>query len=156
MNVSTPDDTSISMTCEFRAPPIEVFGRWINPSALKQWMFGPDEWPLVACRIDPVVDGTLRLVWRHAHRGDMALSGRYLVVDPPRRLVHTELFDEDWTHGETYVTTDFKDLEDSTLVVMNVAYANKATRDRVLQSGMTDGVANCFKRLAHLLAVEKK
>ena len=39
---------------------------------------------------------------------DMGMGGTFVTIEPPDRIVHRELFDEDWTGGETTVTVKQK------------------------------------------------
>jgi len=49
----------------------------------------------VHCDASLKIGRALRCVWRHATCGDMGLSGVQRHVVPPRRLVHTGIFDQD-------------------------------------------------------------
>lgn len=66
-------------------------------------------------------------------------------------MVHTELFDEDWTGGETVVTTRLSEREGKTTLTRTVLHASKAGRDAALASGMTKGVDESFVRLDEVL-----
>jgi uncharacterized protein YndB with AHSA1/START domain len=98
-----------------RAAPL-VFDAFTKPEMVKQWLWGPPEWPMVHCEIDLRVGGKLRYVWRHQTKGDMGMSGVFHDIKAPELLVNTELFDEDWTGGETLVTTTFEEQDGRTVV----------------------------------------
>ncbi len=154
LEVSTPSDCEIRIARTFDAPRELRFDAFTRPEFLSRWMWGPDDWPIVVCEIDVRVGGALRYVWRHADKGDMAMSGAFRVVERPARLVHSELFDDDWTGGETVVTTTFAERGAGAEVVMTLRYASKQARDAVLASGMTDGLSQCYARLDGLLAAQ--
>lgn len=82
----------------------------------------------------------------------MGVSGHFLVVEAPHRLTHTEVFDEDWTDGESTVTQTLHPLApQQTRLVMLVDYATPKGRDAALASPMTDGMAEAYGKLDKLL-----
>ena len=66
--------------------------------------------------------------------------------------MHTELFDEDWTGGETLVTTVLAEQGGRTALTMTILYQSREARDAVLNTPMAQGVAQSYDRLAALLA----
>src|SRR5688572_32262001 len=103
LNVSTPADREVLITRVFNAPRRLVYDAWTKPELLKRWLHGLDNWTLAVCDMDVRPGGAIRWVWRDPDGKEMGLRGVYREVVPPERLVHTELFDEDWTGGETLV-----------------------------------------------------
>ena len=151
--LDTPSDREITVTRLFDAPRAFVFDAFTRPEIAKRWFYGPDDWPLVECAIDLKVGGALRFVWAQRGTGptgtDSArcgLAGVYREVVSPGRTVHTELFDEDWTGGETVVTTRFEDRGDRTTVAVTVRYASQAARDAALATAMIDGWRQMYDR----------
>lgn len=150
--VTMPSDREVTVTRSFNATPKLVFDAHTKPELLMRWMWGPDECPLVVCEIDLRVGGKLRYVWRMKEHGEVGLTGVYREIEAPRRLVNTELFDEDWTGGEAVVTTLFQEeAGERTQVVATVLYSSKEIRDKVLETGMIDGWSQCFDRLDTLI-----
>lgn len=149
--VTTPSDREVVVTRVFDAPRRLVFEAHIRPELVLRWLWGPDDWPLVECTIDARVGGRFRYVWRHAEKGDMAMRGEFREIVAPARIVHTELFDEDWTGGETVVTTVFEERDGRTTVTATVLYSSREARDGALRSGMTDGWSRALDRLEALL-----
>jgi uncharacterized protein YndB with AHSA1/START domain len=129
-----------------------VFEAFTRPELVKRWLYGPDEWPLVHCEIDFKVGGTYRYVWRQKEKGDMGVGGAFREIAAPERIVHTELFDPDWTGGETVVTTLFKEQGSRTTVTATVLYSSQQARDAALKTGMLEGWSQAYDRLAELLA----
>jgi uncharacterized protein YndB with AHSA1/START domain len=84
----------------------------------------------------------------------MGVGGCYREIVPPERIVHDELFDEDWTGGEVVVTTLFSEEDGRTTVTMTVRYSSSAARDQALGTGMTKGVEQSYDRLAEVLDSE--
>lgn len=139
------------MTRIFEAPRALVFKAWSEPELIKKWMYGPEEWKLEVCEIDFRVGGRIRMEWHGANGGVMGLTGYYREIDPPNRIVHTEVFDEDWTGGETLETVEFEEWEGRTTAAMTILYSTKEARDAALKTGMVEGMTQSYNRLDQLL-----
>ena len=66
--------------------------------------------------------------------------------------MHTELFDEDWTGGETTATTVLEEASGRTTMTQTVLYPSREARDGAMRSGMEQGMATSYDRLDALLA----
>jgi uncharacterized protein YndB with AHSA1/START domain len=152
LKVSALNDREILMTRLFDAPRDLVFDAFTKPHLIKRWLTGPDGWSLPVCEVDLKVGGGLRYVWRHDDGTSIGLSGTFREIKRPERIVHVELFDEDWTGGEAVVTTVFTEQGNQTLMRQTILYGSRAARDAVLKSPMEQGVAQSYDRLAELLA----
>ena len=152
LNITTPTDREIVMTRVFDAPRSLVFEAHTKPELLKRWLHGPDGWLLTVCEIDLKVGGKYRYVWRHEDGREMGMGGTYREIVPPERIVTTELFDEDWTGGETLGTLVLTEQNGKTTLTSTLFYASKEVRDNVLKSGMERGVEASYVRLDGLLA----
>lgn len=99
-----------------KATPQDVFQAWTDPRQLQQWLC-PDPGAVREVTCDPVVGGRYRLVMVFDH-GAREVTGEYLEVDPPHRLVFTWLTDR--TAGQhTRVTVTIRpdgDLTEMTIV----------------------------------------
>jgi uncharacterized protein YndB with AHSA1/START domain len=136
----------------FDAPPAQVFAAWTKPDLLKRWLYGPEEWPLAVCKIDFRVGGAVRMVWRHRDGREMGMSAVYREIAPPIRLLCTELWDEDWTGGETLAGTVLTEDAGKTALTQTLLYTSRAARDAVLETPWKEGMAQSYDRLARLLA----
>jgi uncharacterized protein YndB with AHSA1/START domain len=152
LTAETPSDREIVVRRTFDAPRRLVFEAFTTPALVQRWLFGRDDWPMVTCEIDFRVGGKYRYVWRNAEHGDMGMGGVYREIDAPNRTVHTELFDQDWTGGETVVTTVFEEQDGRTTVTTTVRYASKEARDGALKTPMLEGWGQSYHQLAALLA----
>ena len=152
LNVSASGEREVVMTRSFDAPRELVFDAFTRPDLVRRWLLGPPGMTMPVCEIDLKVGGRFRYVWRTSDGSDMGMGGVYREIAPPERLVHTELFDEDWTGGETLVTTLFTEQGGRTAVTMTVLYSSREARDAALRTGMTDGVAASYDRLDEVLA----
>jgi uncharacterized protein (TIGR03086 family) len=152
LKVTTPTEREVVMTRVFDAPRRLVFDAWTKPELLERWLLGPDGWSLVVCEVDLKVGGAYRFVWRGPDGAEMGMRGVYREIVPPERLVSTELYDEDWTGGETLITTVLAEQGRKTTLTSTVRYASREARDAALSTGMEQGVAASYDRLAELLA----
>ncbi len=150
--VTTPSDTESRITRSFNAPRHLVFQAFTTPALLTRWMLGPPGFTMPVCEIDLRPGGRFRYVWRKPSGSEMGMGGRFVDVVPPARIVHVEIFDEDWTGGETRVTTEFGERDGVTTVTMTVLYATKDGRDGALATGMTTGMSAGYLALDALLA----
>lgn len=150
--VTIPDNHEIAMTRVFNAPRELVFEAWTTPDLLRKWLLGRPGWEMIVCDVDLRVGGRYRYVWRKEDGVEMGMSGTFQEIDRPARLVTTELFDEDWTGGETLVTQTFEEKDGKTTATTVVRYGSKEARDGALKSGMADGVDLSYDRLEELLA----
>ncbi len=152
LKLTTPSDTEIAMSRVLDAPRKIVFDAWTKPELLKRWLYGPEDWPLLRCEIELKVGGKLRFEWRHVSGQIMGMSGVYREIAPPDRLVWTEVFDEDWTGGETLVTMTFVEHAGKTTCTQTILYASRASRDGALKTAMADGMGQSYDRLEKILA----
>ncbi len=123
----------LRMTRTFDATPERVFAAWTDPEQFGAW-FGPVGMKTVMCEIDARVGG----VWRLMGEGrdipghstpDLVrptVSGKYLEIEPPRRLVYTFAWHEkdDFASPrgpETIVTIQFKPVGQRTEMVFTQA-----------------------------------
>lgn len=151
LEVTTPTEREIVVTRLFDAPRHLVFRAFTEPALLKRWLNGPPPWALVLCEIDLKVGGRGRYEWRGADGSGMGMSSVFREIVPPERIVHTELFDEDWTGGETTVTTVFTEKGGKTTMTQTILYVSQAARDGALKMGMTEGMDASFNQLDELL-----
>jgi uncharacterized protein YndB with AHSA1/START domain len=152
LHVTTPSDREIVMTRVFDAPRSLVFDAYTKPELLRRWLLGPPGWTMVVCDIDLRVGGAYRFVWRGLDGTEMGMGGVHREIVPPERIVTTALFDEDWTGGETLNTLVLTEHDGKTTLTNTVLYSSREARDNALRTGMEQGMAAGYDRLAELLA----
>lgn len=149
--IATPTPTSIVATREFRAPRPLVWDAFTRPELLRRWMIGPDGWTMTVCEVDLVPGGRFRYVWSKPGADDLAMGGTFVTIDPPVRIVHREVFDVDWTGGETTVSTAFDEQGGVTRMTLTIEYSSTSARDGALAIGMTKGMEMSYARLDAML-----
>jgi uncharacterized protein YndB with AHSA1/START domain len=103
------------------------------------------------CDIDLRVGGGYRYVWRNEDGHEMGMGGVYREIVAPERIASAEIFDQDWTGGETLTTSELSEVGGRTTLTTTVIYANEAARKGALITGMTDGMEMGYARLDALL-----
>lgn len=147
------DDTHVRITRLIEGPRDLVWRAHHDPELLTQWLLGPDGWRMSVCEVDPVVGGRYRYQWEPV--GDtegeaFGFDGETLLIDAPRRSVTTEhMTGTDFPSTLNDLTLDEED--GATLITVLIEYPDKATRDMVLATGMTDGMETSYARLERTL-----
>ena len=150
LKVTTPTDREIVMTRVFDAPRRLVWEAWTNPKHLPHWMLGPKGWTMPVCEVDLRPGGAWHFAWRHSDGTEMEMRGVYREVAPPCRLVSTESWGGNWP--ETLNTLILSEKDGKTTMTSTILYPSKEARDAALKTGMKEGVAASYNRLAELLA----
>ncbi|RLP94231.1 ATPase [Micromonospora sp. BL4] len=148
--VHTVGDREIVLSRLFDAPAHLVFAAFTEPTLLVRW-YGARGWRLDQCDVDLRVGGRWRFVSLGPEGARMVQAGVYRRIEPPHRLVCTELFDDQSYPGETLVSHEFTELAGRTTVTTTLRYATPQGRDTVLRYPMTRGVGQSYTRLAEVL-----
>jgi uncharacterized protein YndB with AHSA1/START domain len=149
--VSTPSDEEIRLTRLFNAPRELVFEAMSKPEHVKQWWGRLGEgYSVPVCEIDLRVGGKWRFVNRHP-QGEACFYGEYREIDPPGRLVFTEIF-EQYPDTVSVVTTTLEAEGKKTRFTATVRYPSKEVRDMVKSTGMERGAGISYDRLEDLVA----
>jgi uncharacterized protein YndB with AHSA1/START domain len=154
LSITTPSDREIRIEREFAAPRAKVFDAMTRPELVRQWLLGPPGWTMPICEIDLRPGGAFRYVWRHPEKDEMGMRGIFREIVRPERIVHTELFDADWTGGETVVTTVLREGSGRTTMTITVLYVSREARDGALQSGMDSGLEAGYALLDTVLQAD--
>jgi uncharacterized protein YndB with AHSA1/START domain len=153
-NVTIPSDREIRLTRLFDAPRPLVFEAMTRPEHVREWWgrLG-DGYSVPECEIDLRPGGRWRFVNLTAKGVRVAFSGVYREVQPPDRLVFTEIFEEgpgaNPQPGDegSLVTTVLTDEQGKTRLTVTARYPSMEIRDIVLRSGMERGAAISYDRL---------
>ena len=83
---------------EIAVPPEKVFDALVDPSQLAEWWGSPESYRTFNWQLDLRPGGAWSCQARGGDGHDSTVGGRYLVVDPPRRLSYT--WNPSWRPGE--------------------------------------------------------
>ncbi|ASR35235.1 hypothetical protein BAY61_09810 [Prauserella marina] len=147
---TTPSDTEVVMARTVGAPRPLVWDVWTNPEHVPHWLTGPDGWLMPVCEIDLRPGGSWRYVWHNPETGgELEVHGAYREVSPPERFVTTESWGPEWP--ETVNVYEFAEQHGTTAITITAHYPTKAARDAAIATGMADGMAMSYNRLADYL-----
>lgn len=155
LTIETDNDLEVVIIREFDAPRELLFRCHTEAELVRKWLLGPPGWTMPVCEIDARVGGKYRYVWRKDSGTEMGMGGEFREVVRPERLVNTQLFDQDWTGGETKGTMVFTENNGRTRMHQVILYSSKEARDGALQTGMTDGMQAGYQRLDELMETLK-
>ena len=161
------DDRAFTLTRWFDAPRDRVWRAWTDQRELAQW-WGPHGYtnPVVEADVRP--EGGLRIVMRSPDDVELSMSGQYLDVEPPSRLVFTdEVTDGPAVWHEALdghrpslppgsplrmtVTVTFEELDGGTQLTIESAFASDEDRDAVMRLGAASGWSESLERLEALV-----
>ena len=155
LQLSTPSDREVRTTRAFNAPRTLVWDCHTKPELVRRWMLGPPGWTMPVCEIDLRVGGKYRYVLKGPEGMEMGFGGTYDEVKKPERIVTRELFDQDWTGGETRNTLVLTEAAGVTTVTQTVLYASKEARDGALATPMAEGMEAGYGLMETLLETLK-
>ncbi|MEP7239494.1 MAG: SRPBCC family protein [Devosia sp.] len=147
-------DREVVVTRTFDGPARIVFDAWTKPELIMKW-WTPKSFGItfISCEADVRAGGTYRFVMGHpAFDKPMAFVGRYLEVEPPKRLV--------WTNEESQegsvTTVTFEEKDGKTHLVLSDLYPSKAALDEAMASGSINGYPEQFNQLDILIGEAPK
>jgi uncharacterized protein (TIGR03086 family) len=147
--VELPAPDQILITRHFDAPAALVFTALTTPEHVRHW-WGWSHSAMVVCEIDLRVGGTWRYVVRDEHGSEFGWHGEYQQLQPPHRMVSTEVF-EGFPDAGSLNTTTLTEAEGVTTLQTLVQHSSQEHRDGHLQSGMEGGMQHTFDRLEVVL-----
>jgi uncharacterized protein YndB with AHSA1/START domain len=147
---TTPSDREIVLTRLFDAPRRLVFEAMSKPEHVRRWWGQLGEgYSVPVCEIDFRPGGAWRFVNRHP-KGEAAFHGVYREINPPERVVFTEIF-ELFPDVESVITSVLTEEGSKTRLTATCLYPSKDVRDMVINSGMAGGAGISYDRLEDLV-----
>src|ERR1700749_2989553 len=106
--VERTSDRELVVRRTFNAPARIVFEAWTKPELLKRW-WAPKSFgvSLFECEQDLRVGGAYRFAFGRDPKSPEVFTGRYLEVDPPSRLVFSQLYERIPAAGDAVVNATF-------------------------------------------------
>ncbi len=144
-------DRELVVTRTFDGPARLVFEAWTTPALLQRW-WAPKSIgiTLASCEIDARTGGTYRFEFAVPNSDQLfAFFGRYIEVEPPRKIVWTN---EEGGEAGPVTTVTFTEKDGKTHLVLRDVYPSKAALDEAIASSSTGGWPEQFDQLDELLA----
>ncbi len=134
------DGLTLRLRRELPAPRPVVFRACIEPEKLARW-WGPRGFTTPEIDLDLRVGGGYRFGMQPPDGDLFHLSGEFLAIEPPARLVYTFRWEEpDPDDRETVVDLSFRDLGDATdLALVQSGFATEG-RHALHDAGWTDSL----------------
>jgi uncharacterized protein YndB with AHSA1/START domain len=150
LSLKTEGDQIIIVKRRFEAAPEEVYRAHMEPELLQQWMLGPEGWSMPVCINEAKAGGKIRYEWSDGKGAGFFLTGEFIELDPPRRIVHVERMHLPDPTPDNRVETTFNAEGTGTLMVMRMTLPDAATRKAMLESGMEHGMEASYERLERI------
>lgn len=150
---STPvAERELTLTRVFDAPRDLVFKMWTDPKHLAQW-WGPHHFTNPVCEVDARVGGTILIHMRAPDGIEHPMTGRFVEITPPDRLVFTTAVDgadgQRLLEGHTTVT--FAERGGKTTLTLRTRAVGFAAIAAQMLKGMEAGWTQSLEKLeAHV------
>lgn len=157
MTMTLQSDREVVLTRVFDAPRELVFKAHTQPEHVARW-WGQRRSTLSVCEIDLRPGGAWRFVERAADGNEFPFKGVYQEIVPPEQLVYTFIFDvEPYSNLEVIDTMTLTERDGKTTLTVSSLYPSVEARDGMIASGMEQGAAESYDRLAeHLDELQQK
>jgi uncharacterized protein YndB with AHSA1/START domain len=128
-----------------------VYRAHTDPALIKKWLLGPEGWTMPVCVSEARPGGKMRYEWSNGKGQGFYLTGEYLELDPPGRIVHVErMYLPDPTPDNRVETTFAADGE-GTLMTIRMTLPDAQTRAAMLGTGMEHGMEASYVRLEEMI-----
>jgi len=148
--LETEGEKVVVVKRRFEASPEEVYRAHVDPALLQQWLLGPEGWTMPVCIAEPKPGGKIRYEWSNGKGRGFFLTGEFIELDPPRRIVHVERMHMPDPTPDNRVETTFTPEGRGTLMIMRMSLPDAATRKAMLATGMEHGMEASYARLERL------
>lgn len=152
LKLKTEGDRIIVVTRRFAAPPEDVYRAHMEPDIIQKWMLGPDGWTMPVCVNEGKPGGNIRYEWADGKGNGFYLTGEFVTLEPPHRIVHIERMHLPDPTPDNRIETTFAKDGGGTLMTMRMTLPDAATREAILKSGMDQGMEAGYLRLDKMLA----
>ena len=143
--VANPGEPHFTITRTFNAPARFVWEAWTKAEYMQRW-YGNRFATLESCEMDVRPGGAWRRVLRTPDGNSVGFHGVYKELEPPRRIVFTEIFDP-FPEQPSVVTVDMTERDGKTLVVVEQRHQSVQSRDAHIAAGMEPGMRETLDRL---------
>jgi uncharacterized protein YndB with AHSA1/START domain len=152
LTLKTEGDKQVVVTRRFAAPPEAVYRAHMEPALIQKWMLGPDGWTMPVCINEAKPGGKIRYEWSDGKGKGFYLTGEFLKLEPPHRIVHVERMHLPDVTPDNHIVTTFEKDGTGTLMTMRMTLPDAATREAMLKTGMEHGMEAGYLRLEKILA----
>jgi uncharacterized protein YndB with AHSA1/START domain len=138
--------TTLRMKRTYPAPAERVFDAFTSPEVMRRWWHADRDWETAEAAVDLRVGGDVRVVMRDPDKEvEYGGGGSYTVVDPPRRLAFTWVWDD--VPHETLIEIEFEESDGAT----TVRFTHSSLLDEEMVRSHEGGWGACFDNLERTL-----
>jgi len=157
LRISAVGDCELETTRTFDAPRHLVFAAYTQPDLLRRWLLGPPGWTLPVCEMDFRPGGE----WFYGMRGpdgeDSFGLATYEQIVESSLIVYTDAFADadrrvDPDMPVMPITVHFTESNGRTTLTSRTRFATPEDVEKVLATGMIDGLTQTWDRLEAYLA----
>ncbi|MCB9602195.1 MAG: SRPBCC domain-containing protein [Sandaracinus sp.] len=152
LKLEVEGETVVVVTRHFAAPPEKVFRAHTDPAIVQRWMLGPDGWTMPVCLLEARPGGRIRYEWSDGQGNGFYLTGEFLELDPPHRILHVERMHLPDPTPDNRIETRFEADGAGTKMTMRMTLPDAQTRAAMLETGMEHGMEASYQRLEALEA----
>ena len=145
--LTTEGDRFVIVKRRFAAPPEALYRAHTTPALLQQWLLGPEGWTMPVCINEARPGGKIRYEWSDGKGRSFFLTGEYVELDPPHRIVHVERMHLPDPTPDNHIVTTFEADGKGTLMTMRMSLPDSETRKAMLGTGMEHGMEASYERL---------
>ena len=141
----THEGSEVVVTRTFAAPAALIYEAMTQPEHIRQW-WGAGHGEVTICDVDLRVGGKWHFAQVTPSGDEVSFSGEYRELDPPGRMVHTEIFDNIQS-PESVIESSFSERDGFTTLTAVITYDSPETVELVLASGMEVGMNDSYDAL---------
>ena len=141
----TQQGSELVITRTFAAPAALIYEVMTTPEHIRQW-WGAGHGDVTVCEVDLRVGGRRHFAQVTPGGDEVSFSGEYRELDPPGRLVHTEVFDNIQS-PPSLIQSTFTEQDGLTTLRAVITYDSPETVELVLASGMEVGLNDSYDAL---------
>ena len=143
-------EPGFTITRMFNAPARLVYEAWTKPEYMKRW-YGNRDSTLELCEMDVRPGGAWRRVLRLPDGNSVGFRGVFKEIEPPLRMVFTEIF-EPFPDHPSLVTVTLTERDGKTFAHLQQVHDSVQSRDAHIGAGMEGGMRETLDRLEAFLS----
>lgn len=156
-SIAGDTQTSVKLTRTFPVPRTTVFAAWTSTDHLKRW-FGPDGFSIPEAKVEMKVGGAFDYCMRGPNAVEHWVHGRFLLVEPPERLV-IEMDVQGPGGGIAFTaltTVTFEHSPGGTLLTVEQSYRESDASAAPMIAGAMEGWSQTLAHLATFLSESER
>jgi uncharacterized protein YndB with AHSA1/START domain len=150
------DNLTLTLTADFAAPIDQVWELWSDPRKLERW-WGPPSYPATLEKHDLIPGGEVTYFMTGPEGDTHHGIWRVTAVDPPASLEFTDAFADSGgapvaDMPVSRITVLLAERDGSTRMEMRAAFESRDDMERLVKTGMAEGLQQAVGQMDALLA----